>query len=335
MPKISVIMPVYNTKEAHLRCAIESILNQTFGNFEFLIVDDGSQNNVQEVIDSYNDARITLFDNKKNKGLIYSLNRALDEANGEYIARMDSDDESLPERFEMQVKYLDEHPEISLIGSSIQYFDNSTRVFEAPEGSDEIKFLMLKENVIAHPTVMFRKSDFNDLRYDEKFKHAEDYELWVRALLRGLKFENLPKVLLNYRIHKGQVGSNYNKKQRENAAKAKRELLKAFDSTLNEREIDVLISLTDEHISFNAVYAKEYETLLKKMIKTNVQNKFFDSRKLISWIGYVSKELKYPKKRLFSLKMGKKYTLYVAHNKATFKDETVIFNSGLALTCAE
>ena len=124
MPKVSVLMPVFNTKEEYLRESIHSILNQTFNDFEFIIINDGSVNNAEDVILSYCDNRIKYFE-QDNHGLVYTLNRGISLCNGEYIARMDSDDISLPERFARQVEILERNPEIGIVGGLISFFPDS------------------------------------------------------------------------------------------------------------------------------------------------------------------------------------------------------------------
>ena len=197
MPKVSVIMPVYNTKEEYLREAIESILNQTFPDFEFIIINDGSTNNAEDIILSYKDKRIRYI-KQKNSGVAKTLNYGFDIAQGKYIARMDSDDISLPFRFEKQVEFLERNKGVSAVCSSIEIFPQ-VKISKTPK---EIKFLDLYFfNCICHPTVMLRRSDFNkhNLRYDPSFT-SEDYELWTRVV-KVLKFCSLQEVLLKYRIH--------------------------------------------------------------------------------------------------------------------------------------
>ena len=198
MPKVSVLMPVYNTKEEYLREAIESILNQTFTDFEFIILNDGSTDeNVEKVIKSYDDERIKYF-HKENTGIADTLNFGMAKAQGEYIARMDSDDISLPERFIKQVEFLDTNKNISILGCNFEIFPE-IKIVQHPQN---IKYLdLLKGCQIGHPTIMFRRSDFEkyNLAYNPKYK-CEDYELWSRAI-RYLKFANLEEVLLRYRWH--------------------------------------------------------------------------------------------------------------------------------------
>lgn len=212
MPKISVIMPVYNTKEEYLRDAIESILNQTYKNFEFIIINDGSTNNAEEVILSYKDTRIKYY-KQKNQGLSETLNKGFDLAKGEYIARMDSDDISLPERLEKQVCFMDNSPNIGICGSWAKFFPSEKgTIIKHPREPKYIDFILGCR--IVHPTVMLRKElfDYYNLRYNKEYDCAEDYELWSRAV-RFVKFYNIPEILLNYRWHENNVSVASRKKQ--------------------------------------------------------------------------------------------------------------------------
>ena len=222
MPKVSVLMPVYNTKEEYLREAIESILNQTFTDFEFVIINDGSTNeNIEKVIKSYNDKRIRYF-NQDNHGLIYTLNKGIELCKGEYIARMDSDDISLPKRLEKQVKYLDSNSSVGVIGSWINCFPQGkvVKLISQPK-----YFNLLQGNCFAHPSLMIRKSvlkQFN-FRYGN-YIHAEDYELWSR-MIRYTEFCNIQEVLLNYRCHNEQISVEFSDIQAKTAKKIKQNML--------------------------------------------------------------------------------------------------------------
>ncbi|MCQ2966114.1 MAG: glycosyltransferase [Alphaproteobacteria bacterium] len=196
-PKISVVLPVYNVPEEWLRQSIESILNQTFSDFELIIINDGSNGNEDIVIQSYTDPRIR-YEKQANQGLAKTLNKGLTLARGEFIARMDDDDISLPDRFEKQIDFFYKHPEISILGSSFEIFPEK-KIIQHPNFPTYFDFL--KNCVIAHPSVMFRKNDLEkyNLQYNPEFK-CEDYELWSRAI-RYLNFANLQDVLLRYRWH--------------------------------------------------------------------------------------------------------------------------------------
>ena len=195
---ISVLMPVYNTKEEYLRASIESILNQTFKNFEFIIVNDGSTNNVEEVILSYKDDRIKYF-KQENQGIVGALNNAWSKASGKYIARMDSDDIAYPERFAKQIKFLEENPEYSLIGSWAKIIP-SKNIIKLPQ---DIKIMdLLADFMFIHPSIMFNKADFEkfNIRYESGFDYVEDYCFYARAI-KCLKMTNLQEVLLDYRVY--------------------------------------------------------------------------------------------------------------------------------------
>lgn len=244
MPKISVLMPVYNTEEIFLKDAIESILNQTFTDFEFLIINDGSTNNSEGVILSYNDERIKYIKNEQNLGLIKTLNKGLDLANGEYIARMDSDDISLPERFEKQVKFLDENPEIGILGTWCEWFPKQ-RVMKSFTENEKIKeCLLIMHNEIGHPTVMIRKSlkDKFNIRYDENALYVEDYALWL-SLIDKVGFANIPEVLLKYRRHSNSICKNNKIKQNLNCQKIMFEAQSKYFEVESKPVLDIIEKL--------------------------------------------------------------------------------------------
>lgn len=156
-PKVTVLMPVYNGEE-YLREAIESILFQSFGNFEFLIIDDGSTDDSINIIASYTDPRIRVITNGENIGIARALNKGIELARGKYIARMDSDDISLPKRFEKQVDFLDKNPEIGIVGSWIKTFGGrKTIILAHPCNPEMVRIFFLFDSPLAHPTVMMRR----------------------------------------------------------------------------------------------------------------------------------------------------------------------------------
>jgi len=197
VPKISVLIPVYNTKEAFLRESVESILNQTFQEFELIIVDDGSVNDVEAVINSYEDKRIKFYKNEKNLGVAKTRNRLLDLAKGEYCAFQDADDISYPERLKKQAEFLDKNHEISIVGTDLERFP-SKKIITNPTYPKLFDFI--GGCAISQGTSMFRLEDLkkNNLRYDEDLLTSEDYDLWSRAVL-VLNFANINEPLLKYR----------------------------------------------------------------------------------------------------------------------------------------
>lgn len=203
-PSISVIMGVHNGSK-YLREAIDSILNQTFADFEFLIVNDASTDESPTLLAGYSDPRIKVINNQGNLGLTKSLNKALAVAQGEYIARMDADDISLPERFEVQKKFLDEHPEIAVVGSATIIIDDNGKESGGKKpvtDPDLLKFYILLKNQITHSSVMFRKKIIlENGGYDESVKYAQDYDLWSRLLHKKMALSNIEQPLLKYRFH--------------------------------------------------------------------------------------------------------------------------------------
>ncbi len=221
---ISVIMSNYNTPEEYLRYSIESILNQTYNYFEFIIIDDCSTDSSVEIIKSYNDPRIVLIQNEINSGLTKSLNNGLSVAQGEFIARMDSDDYSYPKRFQKQIEYMNSHPDTIVCGTWINYFGegaavkNNSGLYRVLPDRETMKIQLLFDNStnIVHPTAMFRHKMLldNNLKYNEAYKFAQDYRMWVDCCRIGTCY-NLPEVLLKYRVHNKSITGDKSTEQAE------------------------------------------------------------------------------------------------------------------------
>jgi glycosyltransferase involved in cell wall biosynthesis len=207
-PKVSVLMPVYNG-ELYLREAIDSILNQTFSDFELIIIDDCSKDGSVELIKTYTDSRIRFVANPVNQGLRFILNQGNRLARAEYIARMDCDDISLPERLAKQVAYLDRHPEVAIVGAQSVYIDTtgkimeSQNIFRCAAEQSSIRWTAGYECPFVHPLVMYRKQIlWGELGgYDENAAFAEDYEMWLRLLEHNYQGANLNEILLKYRVN--------------------------------------------------------------------------------------------------------------------------------------
>ncbi len=212
-PRISVIMPVYNA-ESYLKEAIDSVLGQSFKEFELIIIDDASIDNSVAIVESFVDKRIILIKKDKNTGITDSLNKAIQLCKGKYIARMDADDISVVDRFKKQFDYMEANPSVLVLGTMYRFIDSDTRLSHLPLKHDEIKLFALTQNPVAHPTVFIRKTVFEQfkLKYDKERLHVEDYDLWTKVLNIG-KIENLPDVLLLYRRHENQISSLYQDKQ--------------------------------------------------------------------------------------------------------------------------
>lgn len=208
VPLVSVLMPAYNS-EAFVGEAVASMLAQTFTDFELLIIDDGSTDSTRAVLEAIHDSRLRLVANPYNLGLIKTLNRGLELAAGHYIARMDADDVSAPERLERQVEFLESHPEVDVLGTMANLIDESGKTIgklaDYPTEADDVRAYLLRECCLIHPTVMFRKDVVRALGgYDLSARHAEDYDLWLR-LSDDHEIANLPEALVSYRMHRNQV----------------------------------------------------------------------------------------------------------------------------------
>ena len=212
---ISVIMSVYKEPTEWLCQSIDSILNQTFPDFEFIIICDNPEYNdgIKKLKDyAVKDCRINLIFNEENIGLTKSLNKGLKVSKGKYVARMDADDISLPTRLEKQYEYMENHPDVIVLGTMLKRFGHETcKTWWEPNeaanySDDDLKAQMLFGNCIAHPTAMIRKDvlSLNHITYDESYRHSQDYRLWEQLMPFG-KFAKLKDVLLNYRVSEQQI----------------------------------------------------------------------------------------------------------------------------------
>lgn len=242
-PKISVLMPVYNA-EKFLKEAIDSILNQTFKDFEFLIINDASTDRSKEIILSYKNPRIRYFENKKNLGVARTLNRGLRLAKGEYIARMDADDMSLSNRFELQYKEMEKDKEIAVLASNYDVVDESGKFMytqKYTKSPEEIYYILQFIDCLGHSTVMFRKRIVLDVfnGYNED-RAAEDYELWLRISSK-YKIFKIDTSLLKYRISKNsRIGATGKKLDDDAILLAKKKLESLIGEKINLDIIEIL-----------------------------------------------------------------------------------------------
>lgn len=212
-PRIDVIMSVYNG-ENYLRKAIESVLEQTYKNVKFIIVDDCSDDGSTDIINSFSDERITVIRNKKTKGLTKSINKALKVAGGKYVARQDADDASLPRRFESQIDFLEKHPEVDVLGTSIILIDEKGNMIgERIPNLNPSRRSFFEGNELFHGSVVIRRDVLEaGGGYNELFKYSQDYELWLR-LAKEHNIRNLQIPLYAFRIHKSSISLKKTREQ--------------------------------------------------------------------------------------------------------------------------
>lgn len=224
---ISVVMPVYNGGY-FLQDAIDSILSQSLTDFEFIIINDGSTDNTEEIIMSYDDPRICYVKNSENLKLIKTLNKGIDIARGKYIARMDADDISLPTRFEDQVKIFEEYIGVDIVNVRAFLLDEDAQYYRKPNtlfpfSFEASKYVIPFQNFICHPGVMIRSSVLKKYKYEDSVDslHIEDFHLWNRLLLNGHICYNIDKYLLLYRLNGGSITHQ----NRRNQVQLRRQLI--------------------------------------------------------------------------------------------------------------
>lgn len=232
-PTVTVLMPVYNGV-AFLREAIDSVLNQTFNDFEFLIIDDASTDGSVALIESYTDPRIQLVRNEKNMGQVATLNKGLSLAKGKYIARLDQDDVCLPSRFQKQVTLLNKRPEIAVVGTLIQGMNEQGQAIDIRGMAVDdrvafIAYLLLGDCPLGHPSVLFRREvAIESGSYDTSFAPAEDYELWCRLASQRQEAFVISEPLLRHRVHIYQQSQKKSSIQLEQLARAHQKFLSLF-----------------------------------------------------------------------------------------------------------
>ena len=230
-PRVTVLMSVYNG-EKYLREAIDSVLKQTYRDFEFVIYDDCSTDSSAEIITENKDERIVFRQNATNMGLTQNLTDGVEKARGEYIARMDADDIAMPLRLEKQVSWMDEHPEVTILGSRVMYFNDKGNIGVTTDPLDDetIKATLLVSFTMLHPTIMIRKADLviNGLNYNPSFRYSQDHALSLDCILKHLNFANFLEPLLKMRSHRGSISKAKHEEQQECSCCARNLFLKSI-----------------------------------------------------------------------------------------------------------
>lgn len=292
IPKVTVLMPVYNG-EKYLKDAIESILNQDFIDFEFLIFNDGSTDGSEKIILSFSDSRIKLINNEKNIGLVNTLNKGLDSSLGEYIVRMDCDDVSLKNRLMVQVEFMDKHTNIGASGCYYNLLLKGRKaIVDFPLIQDELKSFMLFSCPIAHPTAIIRRSVVvkEKLRYRPEYVHAEDYDFWSQ-LSEFSQIANISEVLLNYRIHENQITGNvlFETEKRKSLSAIRSRQLKGLNIEPSAEELLLHHLISDGSKPENVEQLVKSESWLKRLMIENqklkkLNNHYFEKIILERWL---------------------------------------------------
>jgi glycosyltransferase involved in cell wall biosynthesis len=315
-PPISILMPVYNSQK-YLKESIDSMLNQSYTNFEFIIVNDGSTDNSVNIIEKYQkqDSRIVLINRKENLGIVHSLNEGLDIAKGKYIVRMDADDISAPNRIELQYKFMEDNPQVVVCGCYVKRFGEDDKLcsFYPIEHKECIEY-MKTNPPIPHPGAIVRTETVssNNLRYSEEYPYCEDYKFWFELSKYG-ELANLNKTLLKYRVNKQQVSQKHAYTQANIARKVSKEVFLHYGAKENNyRKFQSRITKQNHNLSIiicvNKIinFKNRFEKVCADFQKNGIElilicsnNKEIEQEKLlknypfINWRVFISPENSY------------------------------------------
>lgn len=279
-PTLTVFTPVYNCQE-YIQETIDSVLNQTFTDFEYLIVDDCSTDNTVELIEQYSDPRIRLIKNETNKGISYNRNIGIEESKGIYLAMLDGDDIALPTRLEKQVLFLERNNDFGIVGTGVINMDSKGIAleddiqFNIPD--EQIPSRMLFNNYVYTSSVMLRKAFIGELRFSLDYIVAEDYELWIQ-LIRKCNIGHVREKLIKYRIHDSSISNQKKQLMTDTEVSIINKQLKELNCSLNENEFKTFYALSKEE--FEAYFDKfhEIDNLISKLNTANNKTLIFDKK---------------------------------------------------------
>jgi len=303
MPKISAVMALYNTPYDLLQATVESILSQTFDDFELLVIDDASQMEYENFFKKLEDKRIKYSKLKENAGPGNARNVGIRSAVGEYVAIVDSDDVYLSGRFESQAEFLDKNPDISLISCAFKQSNNGKISFLLEKDAD-IRLGMLFNSKLANPAAMFRKDVFieKNLFYPENINFGEDYQLWLDAMFAGVKMANLKDVLMIYTRRKNQLSNAKAETQVSILKEIYRGIFSRLGVEYSQKEIDLHHNIYLEN--FASMPIEDVSNWFDKIIEKNKISRILDEEKLLKKKNSVIIAIKKLKSRIFKLKIG-------------------------------
>lgn len=279
---VSVIMTNYNTAENMLREAVDSILSQTYSHFEMIIVDDCSTDNSLEILESYNDSRIQIIKNERNIGLTKSLNKAIEVARGEFIARMDADDICNPERLKKQVDFLKKNNNVIVCGTWAKLFGELKENKYANEfvcrtipAREEFRIMLLFGNYpnIVHSSAMFNRNLLlkNNIKYNENYIYAQDYRMWVECS-KYAECAIVPEVLINIRVRGGSISTEKREVQNNCALAIMQEQMRALGIELDDNTKSYHINFLSSRHTYDIAYRKWIKTIIEANKGKNIYN---------------------------------------------------------------
>ena len=270
MPQITVLLPVFNS-DKYVGKAIESILNQTFKDWELIIINDGSKDETSKVINCFRGKKIRIIEYKKNMGLVFALNEGSKISKGKYITRMDADDISFKNRLQVQVNFMEKHEEIGVCGSWAKTFGEKKGLWKTPIKDIDIKTMMIFNSPLIHPSVMIKKSMMKEY---PNYKRAEDYGLWVE-LIDKTKFHNIPEYLIKYRLH--ELAKQQRQDKDKSILNIRKIVLEKTGIKLSRKELSIFNSFANWK---NVKTEKQLDDVYKIIIKIlKHSNKEYFSKK--------------------------------------------------------
>jgi glycosyltransferase involved in cell wall biosynthesis len=279
-PLVSVILPAYNA-EHYIELSIQSILEQSYQNFELIIVNDGSTDNTKERILAFSDERIIYLENKKNCGLIPTLNSAISQSKGRFIARMDADDIALKHRLKYQVHFLENNPDYILCGGAAYLMDKDGQTIGnmcRTSTNESIRANLLFTNPFIHPTIMIRTEIIKKYLYREDALHCEDLELWIRlSKNKDNKLANLPQKLIKYRIHATNVSVTHKKFQERTRRAYFQESIETLMGSINQDELNLHFLSFEQNDRLNKKTVLRAKKWIERLSSQNKQLNQFDS----------------------------------------------------------
>ena len=290
LPEISVLMPVFNA-EHYLKMAIDSILNQTFQDFELIVINDGSTDSSEQTIFSYNDSHIKYYKNPKNMGLIATLNKGIDLCNGRFIARMDADDISLPERLQKQRDFLNNYSEFAMVGGNMEKIDPENQHVANINKycpAHLIKTQLFFKNAFAHSTMLIRKDVLTEFRYNANYIHAEDYFLWSEIAFK-YPVANLPEILIQYRAHQQSVSKQNQQKQIDTTKKIYAYHLSKLNIVPSVSELNLhfkLLQKPKQIAIFNKNERRNIKIWIERLLKQNKLLNVYDQEYFATRLKY-------------------------------------------------
>ena len=320
-PLVSIVMAAYN-EEKYIKEAIESILSQTYSNFEFIIVNDGSTDKTEDIILAFPDHRIKYIKNEQNLKLIASLNKGLTAATGKYIARMDSDDISVPERLEKQVRFMESLPEVGISGAQLIVFGSEDSTMNYPLHHEDIMLRLLITSCFPNNLVIFRREllEHYHLSFTPGYDHGEDYKFWTQWV-QITKTANLPDYLVKYRFHASSVSHKHKYVQRQTRNRIRVEYLQEIFHLRNEEQM--------AHDLYGIDYSKKLNAV-KKVLQKNLEFNLFDQDKLTNTLFYlwyldslekvkIDRKVFFEFTKIFALSFKKNFKNWLNVLKATVK----------------